>query len=65
MRILRGLINIPPEEEPEEVQFVRLEKRRWRGCVSPFLAPVLRSLLQGEYNQPAFQDHVDWEKLWA
>lgn len=65
MRILRGLINIPPEEESEEVQLVRLEKRRWRGCVSPFLAPVLCCLLQGEYNQPAFQEHVDWEKPWA
>jgi len=40
MRIFRGLINISPEEESEEVQLVCLEKRRWRGYVSSFLAPV-------------------------
>lgn len=33
MRIFRGLINIPPKEESEEVQLVSLEKRRWWGCV--------------------------------
>lgn len=58
MRIFRGLINIPPEEELEEVQLVSLEKRG-RGCVSSFSAPVSRCLLQEGYKQQAFQDHVD------
>ena len=64
MRIFRALINVPPEES-EEVQLVSLEKRSWRGCVSSFLAPVSHCLLQGEYKQQAFKDHVDWEKLWT